>query len=233
MATYKDIKRQIAELEKKAEELRIAEAARIIAGIKTQIIKYDLTPADLFDIGSTDTTTTPVAALPEKPLVVAKKALAKVGVKAPKPVSVPKYMDPTTLKTWTGHGKPPSWITAAAAEGKKDDFLIATVEAQRAEQAAKAAEKLSAAAVKKASKAEKPKAVATPTAKKPVIKAPAASTKKQVKPAAKHVPAPKKSVTQPKPTVAKHEVAVPEPVAVEVAAPTPETTGAPEANETV
>jgi len=37
----------------------------------------------------------------------------------------PKYRHPETGDTWTGRGKPPKWITAAEAEGKKrDDFLI-------------------------------------------------------------------------------------------------------------
>ena len=76
MATYKDIKRQIAELEKQAEELRKAEAARIITGIKTQIIKYDLRPADLFGVGSTDASIPSVAETTEKPLIVAEKTLA-------------------------------------------------------------------------------------------------------------------------------------------------------------
>ena len=221
MATYKDIKRQIAELEKKAEELRKAEAARIIAGIKMQIIKYDLTPADLFDAGSTDATTQPVAALPKKPPSAVEKTLAKGGVKPSKPASVPKYMDPKTLKTWTGHGKPPFWIAAAASKGKKDDFLIAVVEKQQAESSAKAAGKLSPAAVGKAVKAAKPKAVATPTAEKPVIKTPAASTRKQLKPVAKRVPAPKKSLAKPKVPLAKPVVAIPEPVTGEPVAPTP------------
>jgi len=232
MATYKDIKRQIAELEKKAEELRKAEAARIIAGIKTQIIKYDLTPADLFDVGSTDVTTTPVMAIPETRAIVAKKTLSKVVAKAPKPASVPKYMDPKTLKTWTGHGKPPSWIAAASSKGKRDDFLIAKVEKLQAENKAKAAEKLSAAAVKKAVKAAKPDSVVTTIAKKLVVKAPVASTRKQAKPVAKKVVAPKKSLVKPKVAIAKQAVAVPEPVAVQPVAPAPETVVAPEVNET-
>lgn len=224
MATYKDIKRQIAELEKQAEELRKSEATRIIAGIKTQIIKYDLTPADLFDVG-TDATIRPVAAIPEKPPIGAKKTLSEDVVEAPKPASVPKYMDPKTLKTWTGHGKAPSWIAAAASKGKKDDFLIAKVEKLQAENNAKAAEGLSAAAVKKAA-----------IAAKPVIKAPAASTRKPVKPASKKkVPGQKKSVVKPKASIAKQAVAVPEPVAVEPVPPTPapEAVVAPEVNETV
>jgi DNA-binding protein H-NS len=235
MATYKDIKRQIAELEKKAEELRKSEAAKIISGIKMQIIKYDLTPADLFEIGSGAATVSPVKTISAPPIVVGDKRRSKVGVKATRPASIPKYMDPKTLKTWTGHGKAPSWIAAAASKGKKDDYLIVNVEKLLSEKVAKSAESRSAAADKKAEKARKPKAVVLPTASKPVTKESAASTRKQVKPAAKKVLAPKKLVVKPKTSLAKQAGAVPETITggPVMAEPAPETVVAPDVNESV
>ena len=114
MATsYKDIKRQIADLEKKAVELRRSEVARVIATIKARIADYGLSVADLFS-------GTGLKRRGRKP--------GRVGLKS---VNPPKYMDPATGKTWTGHGKAPGWISAAIKKGRKDDFLIANVEAAK------------------------------------------------------------------------------------------------------
>lgn len=144
MATYQDFKRQIAELERKAANARKIEVSRVIVAIRKQIAEFDLTPDDLFKNGGKATR----VAQPRK---VVKKA-----------ANPPKYEDPVTGKTWTGHGKKPGWIADAISKGaSKDDFLIGK-----------------AAATSKPAKAKKPAAKtakARPAAKKPKAVAPAAS----------------------------------------------------------
>ena len=89
MATYRDVKRQIAELEKQAEVLRKAEAVKVIANIKSQIQRFDLKPADLFDDLTTDRsiTASPVPVASVAPGVAVKATPAK------KSRSVAKYME--------------------------------------------------------------------------------------------------------------------------------------------
>lgn len=157
--TYKDIKAQIADLEKKAIEARKAEIANVVSDCKSKIKEYDLTPADLF----------PASALGAKP----------VKTKTDKPVSPAKFMDPKTGNTWTGKGKPPKWIAGAKS---RDGFLIATVEKTLAEKAAtkagkaagktlatKPAAKVAAKVVAKTGTTAK-KVAAKPAAKKPAAK---------------------------------------------------------------
>ena len=176
MATYRDVKRQIAELEKQAEVLRKAEAVKVIANIKSQIQRFDLKPADLFDDLTTDRsiTASPVPVASVAPGVAVKATPAK------KSRSVAKYMDPVSKKTWNGHGKAPAWIK----NGNRDDFLIATVQAKL--NAAPASKKAAAKPAVKTNGKTAPKAQAKPVAKaaaKPAAKTPA--TKVVAKPAAK------------------------------------------------
>lgn len=109
MSTYRQIKQQIAELEKKADAARRAEAAKVIASIRAQVAKFDLKSEDIFDAEP--------AALPA-PMPSASKVRP---IKKSKP---PKYRDPASGKTWTGHGKPPGWLAEATKRGKRDDYLI-------------------------------------------------------------------------------------------------------------
>jgi len=202
MATYKDIKRQIADLEKKAAEARKVEVAKVITAIKSQIAEYDLTPADLFK-GSI-------------PIGVKRAKAATNTVKSANP---PKYMDPKTGKTWTGHGKPPAWIAAASKKGKKDDFLIANVQELRSAKATKPA-------VAGAAKVVKPKNTVKRAVTQPLAKKSPAAAKQAVtanKRAAKaKVPTAKKNGSPEKPAV------------VEATSPTPtaESSNAPVASAT-
>ena len=106
MTTYADVKKQIAQLEKKAADLRKVEVAKAVANIREQMAKYELT---VDDIG------------PGKSSKGGKPAARSAKVKVAKPA---KYMDPKSGKTWTGHGKAPGWIAAATKAGRRDDFLI-------------------------------------------------------------------------------------------------------------
>ncbi|MFZ4540139.1 H-NS family nucleoid-associated regulatory protein [Propionivibrio sp.] len=152
MATYKEIKRQIAALEKQAAEARSAEIVKIIFGIKIQITEYELTPDDLFE---------------DNPKSEVKNL--EVVANPINPAKPPKYMDPKTDKTWNGHGKPPGWMAEAIKKGKREDFLIAKVLELRAAKTAVAT------ALKKAVKP----ATAKPVTKAPAAKKSAA--KKSVK----------------------------------------------------
>ena len=157
MATYRIVKAQIAKLEKQAAELLKKEVVGVISKIRAMMAEHNLTLADLGGkVSATKMNKTgKVTTKPAK-----KKAAAN-------PAGIPKYRDPASGKTWTGHGKSPAWITIGINKGKsKEDFLIG-----------------------KAAPAAKPvaKKVAAPTKVKPV-------TKKSVKKSAAKAPAPKKPV---------------------------------------
>jgi DNA-binding protein H-NS len=107
MKTYSDIKAEIAKLEKQAEALRKAEVAGVVTKIKVAIAAYSLTAADLGLGGGLAK-----AARPSK---------AKSSKTTGTTTGVAKYRDPKTGKTWTGRGKPPTWI---AGVKNRDAYLI-------------------------------------------------------------------------------------------------------------
>jgi DNA-binding protein H-NS len=172
MSTYRAVKAEIAKLEKQASDLFKKEMDVVLSKVRALISEYGLTAADLGFAGK------------------AGKAAKTTRVKAvaAKTAGVPKYVDPASGKTWTGKGKPPTWIAQALKSGKsKDEFLIlkaqaapvAEVKAAKVEKAAKPAK---AAKVARAAELAKPakksaapkpakKAVAKTAAKKPVAKA--------------------------------------------------------------
>ena len=106
MKTYSEIKAEIAKLEKQAEAVRQSEVAGVVAKIKAAIAAYGITAADLgLGRGAAK------AVSPAKK--TSKKAKASIGI--------PKYRDPKTGKTWTGRGKPPTWIAGVKS---RDAYLI-------------------------------------------------------------------------------------------------------------
>ena len=210
MATYRDVKKQIAELEKQAEILRKAEAAKAIANIRTQIARFDLKPADLFDHIMPVSTDLAIASSSE-PIASVLPGIAAKITSAKKPRAAAKYMDPVSRKTWNGHGKAPSWIKV----GNRDDFLIAKVRANLNAPAVKT-KVVAKPAPKASNKTAEPKAQAKPVTKaaakpaakavaKPVAKLPAAKALPAKKPAAV-APANPAPVTK-KPAPAKKPVA--------------------------
>ncbi len=122
MSTYRQLKQQIAELEKKATIAIKKEARTVIERIKQQIAEFGLTAADLG-------------------LEIARRAAVKTRAKRTKRVLTPKYREPTTGKTWNGHGKRPGWIVAAQKKGKLEELLIAKPALARVAPQAKAAKK--------------------------------------------------------------------------------------------
>lgn len=138
MATLAAIEKQIAELKKKADGLRQAEAKSAIAQARELIQRFGLTAEDLGLSGR------------------GSKRVAKAASKAKAP-GAPKYRDPATGKTWTGHGKPPGWIAGVA---DRSAFLI------QAEAAAPAAKPRAAAKKAAPKKARAAKTQASTPAKK-------------------------------------------------------------------
>lgn len=113
--TLASIRKQIADLEKRADALIKEEAQGAIAKVRELIDRYGLSPEDLGFGGATK------AAKASK---AGRRAAAKPGrkKKAPaKAAGVPMYRDPKTGKTWTGRGKPPAWIAGAKS---REGFLI-------------------------------------------------------------------------------------------------------------
>jgi DNA-binding protein H-NS len=181
MPSYRDVKVKITKLEKQAQDLFKKEVANVIAKIQRLMQEYGLTPDDLAGrVKAFKNYKAPAAAVKK--------------TKVAKPAGIPKYRDPVSGKTWTGHGKAPAWISAAVKAGKKDGFLIAkAAKPTKPVIAAKAPTKV-------VSKMPVAKAAAKPVAK---------TTKKPVAKPAKKEAAPTAAVPKSPPT----KVAVKKPVA--------------------
>jgi DNA-binding protein H-NS len=118
MATYHDVKKQIAALEKQATDLFKKEVAGVIVQIRDQMSKYGLTVQDL---GGGIT-----------------RVGRKMSAMKKKSSSQPKYRDPASGKTWSGKGRAPAWIVDAVKKGKQDAFLITKAAAPAAKKVAPA-----------------------------------------------------------------------------------------------
>lgn len=97
MTTYSEYQAQIADLQKKAEEVRTAELAGAKAQIKEIMVQFGLTIAD----------------------IAGDKIKAPKSIKTRAPVPT-KYRDDATGQTWTGRGRAPTWL----AGKNKEDFLV-------------------------------------------------------------------------------------------------------------
>lgn len=154
--SYKDYQKEIAELQKKAEEARRAELAGAIAQIKSVMKQFNLTIKDL------------------------KLKDGKVS-RAPAKAVAAKYRDPVSGETWSGRGRSPAWVAKAKAENKLDTLLIALTTKPIATKApAKAAPK------KTAEKKPAAKSTANPATKKSVPKKATEKLSAQAEPAAAH-----------------------------------------------
>jgi DNA-binding protein H-NS len=157
MSTYRNVKAQIAKLEKQAADLYKKEVAGVAAKVRALIDEYGLTVEHLGLTGKTA------------------KAAAKTRrtKAAAKPAGVPKYRDPVSGKTWTGKGKAPGWIHEGLKQGKsKDDFLIGKKSPAKAATVKKVAKVTKPAKAKKITKAVRTAKVAKAAApaKKPITK---------------------------------------------------------------
>jgi len=137
MTTLATIKKKIEALQKKADAIRKTEVAAAVKTVRDLISQFGLTAQDV-GLGSGRSRSTAKA------------------VSTSKVAGTPKYRDPKTGKTWTGHGKPPGWIAGAVDRTK---FLIdgqgdvATAAAPKAPRAAKAVKATAAKVAQPAKKA--------------------------------------------------------------------------------
>jgi DNA-binding protein H-NS len=97
MATYHELKAQLADLARQAEEAKALEIQAVIDDIRVKVAEYGLTEKDIFG---------------RRRRAHAKKAF----------IGMPKYRDPKTGAEWTGHGRAPAWIKAVK---DRTNFLIA------------------------------------------------------------------------------------------------------------
>ncbi|HKR40439.1 MAG TPA: H-NS histone family protein [Paraburkholderia sp.] len=97
MATFKELKAQMAELEEQAAAARSAEFEAVVADIRAKVAEYGITERDIFGRGRRRPRRAAAGVLP------------------------PKYRDPKTGATWSGRGRPPDWIKNAK---NRDRFLF-------------------------------------------------------------------------------------------------------------
>ena len=116
--SYQDYQKEIAELQKKAEEARRAELTGAIAQIKSLMAHFNLSIKDL------------------------KLKDGKVS-RAPGKAVAAKYRDPITGETWSGRGRSPAWVIKAKAENKLDALIISGASSEAAKAPIKAAPKKS------------------------------------------------------------------------------------------
>ncbi len=109
--TLIQIQREMEKLQAEAERVKASEVAGVIAKIKSAIGFYGITAGDLFG------TKPSKGAKGKRKYTVGKKA------KTANTPSSPKYKDPETGKTWTGHGKRPGWFVRAIEGGRKAEEL--------------------------------------------------------------------------------------------------------------
>ena len=121
MKAYKQIRADIAKLEREAEAARKAESASVVAKIRKLAAEYGLTAADIGLDGvrqqenSGGSGSLSVKAAPKKAARKAAKKASRSGA------GVAKYRDPQSGKTWTGFGRAPQWLASAK---EREAFLI-------------------------------------------------------------------------------------------------------------
>lgn len=99
MATYRELKAQIAALEEEAAVARASETAEILADVRAKVAEYGLTVHEVF------------GELPGR----------RGANSRPHQSPPPKYRDPVTGSTWSGRGRAPAWI---ANVKNREKFLI-------------------------------------------------------------------------------------------------------------
>jgi DNA-binding protein H-NS len=111
MATYLEMKRQIDELQREADALKVKERKEVIARMKEAIAAYEITAADL-------------GLEPSRGAAV-KRAKARQGSSSKrrtKRESFVAYAD-SAGNTWGGRGKRPNWLREALRNGARlEDF---------------------------------------------------------------------------------------------------------------
>src|ERR1700754_2223075 len=110
MATLEAIQSKIAALQAKAEAIASKETTKVVAQIQAIMEKHGLSIADLgVHLGGKRRGRPPANG---KAASVADETKGKLP---------PKYMNPKTGETWSGHARPPQWIAGVKDRSK---FLI-------------------------------------------------------------------------------------------------------------
>ncbi|SAL42865.1 histone family protein nucleoid-structuring protein H-NS [Caballeronia peredens] len=104
MATLSQLENQIQKLQRRADALRERKSTEAIANIRALMAEYGLTTADLAKAGLGKKRGRPAGS--KNTSVSGSKTAAKS--KLP-----PKYRDPESGATWSGHARPPAWIKDA------------------------------------------------------------------------------------------------------------------------
>ncbi|NCN96372.1 MAG: H-NS histone family protein [Rhodoferax sp.] len=106
MTSLIDIQKQIAELQKQAEEIKAQEFNKTVQEIKDKMAAFDITLADL-----------------QGGKIRLRKAVTGKTGKTGTPAPI-KYRGPNG-ETWTGRGLMPRWLAAFVALGKsKESFAV-------------------------------------------------------------------------------------------------------------
>jgi len=96
VATYRELKAQLAKLENEAAAVRQQEYDAVLTDIRAKVVEFGYTEREIF--GS-------------------RRGRPRLSRGA----SAPKYRDPATGATWSGRGRAPNWIKDAR---NRDRFLI-------------------------------------------------------------------------------------------------------------
>jgi DNA-binding protein H-NS len=105
------IEKEISKLQKKAEALQTKRRKPVIASIISSMRDYNITPEE-------------IAAAFNNAGKAPRQVTGRPAATVKRPVA-PKYRHPKTGDTWSGRGKPPRWLAAEEAAGKKrESFLI-------------------------------------------------------------------------------------------------------------
>jgi DNA-binding protein H-NS len=132
MATLDQLYQKIARLQKQAESIVAKKAQSVLDDIRAMMERHGLTTADIEAHTKRGKATRKTAARKTS-------AAAKGNAKGKLP---PKYMNPKTGETWSGHARPPAWIKEAKDRTR---FLIDGAATQAAPAAKKTAAKKTAA----------------------------------------------------------------------------------------
>ncbi|MFM0218114.1 H-NS histone family protein [Paraburkholderia caledonica] len=114
MTTLESLQAKIQRLQAQADALRAKKSSAVIQKIKNLMAEHGLTTADIdAHVGAKKRGPKPGA----KAANSAAQATSKTKGKLP-----PKYINPKTGETWSGHARPPAWIANVKDRNK---FLIA------------------------------------------------------------------------------------------------------------
>jgi DNA-binding protein H-NS len=114
--TLAQLNKQITKLQREADLLKASQAKGVIARIREDISRYQLTAADL----GFESASTPAKQRKAPAKAIAKKSGRNAGRTNVK--GVIKFRDDAG-RTWTGHGRAPGWFNQALESGRTREEL--------------------------------------------------------------------------------------------------------------